>query len=73
MNDNGAEILKVHRSWLDSEERGKVEIALAMEEVFPGQTRDEMVFIFSRITSRWPDLKLTCNAFLEVWDKQFGI
>jgi hypothetical protein len=72
MDDRGLELLTVQRNWLESGERDKVEIALAMKEVFPCKTREEMIELFAKITRRWPDLNDTCQAILEQWDRQMS-
>lgn len=68
--DNGEEILSVRREWLDSNGLYNVRVALAMSEVFPCNTRDEMVELFGRICSRWPELNGECEKWLIRWDNQ---
>lgn len=69
-DDNGEEILSIRCEWLNSNSLYKAQVALAMSEVFPCYTRDEMVKLFGRITSRWPDLHGECEKWLIRWDKQ---
>lgn len=73
MNDEGGEILRVCRKWLEGSDRQKVEICLAMEDTFPAKNRETMVALFSRITRQWPDLAQPCDAILGKWDRQFGV
>jgi hypothetical protein len=72
MNDQGAELLQVRKKWLEGGDKEKVRIALAMDEVFPCESREDMTRLFTKITSRWPDLKDACQAVLEQWDRQMG-
>jgi hypothetical protein len=72
MNDQGAELLQVRRKWLEGDDKDKVRIALAMDEVFPGDRREDMVRLFDKLTSRWPDLQDACQTVLEQWDRQIG-
>ena len=72
MADNGEEIGKVRREWLQSEDKYKVEVALDMNEVYPFATRAEMESRFARIASCWPDLKDKCERWLTKWDEQFS-
>lgn len=70
MNDNGKEILRVRRKWLGGDEIQKVQIALAMDEVFPCDTREEMAEVFVSLVERWPCLKCVCDSILAKWDAQ---
>jgi hypothetical protein len=72
MDDNGTEICSVLSKWLESDDRERVDIALAMEEIYPCNSREEMVALFAKLMSRWPDLAPKCQAILETWDKQMG-
>jgi hypothetical protein len=70
LDDNGAEIEGVRRNWLEGEEPEKIAIALAMNEVFPCASREEMTRLFQRITARWPEFQPLCQEILDRWDKQ---
>lgn len=70
MDDNGTEVAHVCRKWLAGENEAKVRIALAMTELFPAESRDEMTELFAKITSRWPGLKDICDSWLAAWDEQ---
>jgi hypothetical protein len=61
VDDNGATIFAVREVWLTSDDRGRVEIALAMDEGFPFKTIDEMNLILSRVAATWPDLAPRCD------------
>jgi hypothetical protein len=60
LDDNGADVMRVIETWLQSSERPRVEIALALEEVFPFNEREQMETVFAAISSRWPDLVGRC-------------
>lgn len=70
MDDNGAELLRVRRKWLDGDNKEKISIALAMDEAFPCESRDEMSILFAKITRIWPDLAATCSGILVAWDSE---
>jgi hypothetical protein len=63
--DNGAALLQVRESWLRSEDRDRVEVALAMNETYPFTRFEDMRAALTRITSRWPDLEPRCAELLE--------
>ncbi len=64
LDDNGSEILQERESWLSSEDKYKVEIALSMEEVFPYKNDLEMNESFHSIADKWPDLADRCNELI---------
>jgi len=66
-NDNGAEICRTLRSWLDSEQLEKVRIALAFDEVFLWETEAEMERVFGSICARFPGLVARCEAIRVSW------
>lgn len=72
MNDQGGEVLQVRKKWLKGYDLEKVRIALAMDEVFPCDSREGMVRLFTSIINRWPELYDECQAILERWDQQMG-
>ena len=65
MADQGAGLLLEREYWLRSEEKGRVEIALAMDETYPFGDISEMEMVFAKISERWPDLKPRCADLLE--------
>ncbi len=72
LSDNGEGILDERKIWLSSEDLFKIEIALAMDETFPYETREGMVTKFNEIVEKWPKLKKRCDEILLEWDKQFN-
>lgn len=54
-------LLQVREDWLRSAERARVEIALAMDEVYPFDTGDEMERVFAEIEERWPEFAGRCE------------
>ena len=65
LEDNGAALLQVREDWLMSDDRGRVELALAMREVFPFDDAAQMAEVLGRISVKWPDLRATCEALIE--------
>jgi hypothetical protein len=72
INDNGAEVLQVQKQWLEGDNKEKIRIALAMDEVFPGESREDMHRLLAKITSRWPELQDVCQAVIEQRDQQMS-
>lgn len=61
MDDQGTSLLSVCEDWLESDDRDRVEVALAMDEAFPYANPETMDEVFSQISTRWPDLADTCD------------
>lgn len=62
----------VRRKWLEGENKDKIEIALAMNEVFPCDSREEMNQLFQRIIGHWPEFQQSCQEILDRWDEQYS-
>jgi hypothetical protein len=71
MDDNGSEIQEALDRWLESGSHEQARIALSLDETFPYRTREEMIEGFSRLQSRFPDLKSRCDEIVLKWDQQF--
>ena len=67
LDNDGGEILKIQREWLSCQDVEKVKIALAMTEVFPFESRDQMNDILASISAKWPELRVKCERFAEPW------
>jgi hypothetical protein len=65
LDDNGEALGKVRESWLTSNDRELVEIALAMNEVFPFADGSEMNQVLARVAKTWPDLAARCDQLRE--------
>jgi len=70
LSDQGASLLQVRESWLKSDEKDRVEIALAMNETYPFNDAREMEVAFGRITGRWPELGSRCAELLDARKKE---
>jgi len=68
LDNRTADIMVVAKQWLDGEDHGKAEVALAMSDVFPAKTREELVSRLARVANRWPDLKDRCDEIIGAWD-----
>ena len=68
--DHGASLLQVRESWLKSDEKERVEIALAMNETYPFNDAREMEVVFGRISNRWPELRARCAELQEARAKE---
>jgi len=66
---DGAEILETQRDWLRSGDLEKIEIALAMSEVFPYSTREELAENLDRLVKQFPSLVPARDKMLDAWDK----
>lgn len=62
LDDEGSAILRVREAWLRSDDRRRVEVALAMDETYPFVDALEMDEVLSRVAVRWPDLSTLCRA-----------
>jgi hypothetical protein len=65
LDNSGSDVIRTIEEWLQSPDRERVEIALSMREVFPFLTTEQMVQVFSTISSRWPDLGPRCSEIGE--------
>lgn len=65
----GPEILETQRDWLRSGDLEKIEIALAMSEVFPYSTREELAENLDRLVKQFPSLAPARDEKLNSWDK----
>ena len=59
-DDNGSDLMRVVETWLQSSDRDRVEIGLAMNEVFPFDERTQMESVLRAISSKWPNLTTRC-------------
>ena len=64
MADNGEALLKVREDWLRSNDKPRVEIALAMNETYPFDDASEMEAVFSQISEKWPELSARCRQLM---------
>jgi hypothetical protein len=69
LDDNGGALLQVREQWLVSEDRDRVEIALAMQETFPFQEAAKMNEVFARISAKWPELAASCEAIRQARER----
>lgn len=72
MDDNGREICEALRQWIASGDRARVEVALAVKEVFFYANRLEMTDAFERLCARFPELRPRCDDILAGWDRQLA-
>jgi hypothetical protein len=61
LDDEGAALLRIREAWLTSGDRGRVEVALAMDETFPFADPKKMGEVLGNISAKWPDLALRCR------------
>lgn len=72
VRDNGEEISKVRKLWLEGNDPLRAEIALLMSEVFPYSSRSELRSKLAELSIRWPKLQQLCDRLLSDWDNQFN-
>ncbi|QSQ15622.1 hypothetical protein [Myxococcus landrumensis] len=65
LDDQGAALLQVREDWLISGDRGRVEVALDMEETFPFSDSQKMNDVLGQISARWPELSAKCRSIQE--------
>lgn len=63
-DDPSGFLVAVREKWLRGDERYRVEVALAFDEMFPFRERSEMEAVFRQISRRWPDLAGRCEALM---------
>jgi|GEM_PF-1346052 len=68
MDDQGADIHRIMRNWLDADQIEKVKVALAIDEVFLLESDAEYQASITRIVNRWPELEPMCRKFYQRWD-----
>ena len=66
--DNGAEIGRVLRQWLDSDDYERIEVALHFNEFSLFSSREEMIRATDRISQRWPHLNAQCERVIGLWE-----
>lgn len=66
LKDNGTAICATRERWLLSDDRGRVEVALTMEEVLPFDDTGEMTTAFARICAKWPEFSERCQLIIEL-------
>jgi hypothetical protein len=70
LDDQGAALLVVRERWLQSDERDRVEVALAMDEAFPFADVQTMAAVFAQISAKWPELSARCQSLSDSRRKQ---
>src|SRR5262245_23213238 len=65
MTDSDPEIPDAVDSWLRSDDRERVRVALAIEDWFPFRYFDEMVSVLNEVKARWPELSAECDQIIE--------
>jgi len=65
LHDPDGALSQVREEWLESTDRGRVEVALSMLSTFPFIDASRMREVFDQISSKWPDLAQTCRDITE--------
>lgn len=68
----GDKILAVARKWLTLDDEYRVAVALGLDEVFPADSRAELVELAASVRERFPALAGPAEEWLERWDRAFG-
>ncbi|KAB2352738.1 hypothetical protein F8566_00320 [Actinomadura rudentiformis] len=68
VEDNGAEIMAVCRSWLTGSDPALIEAALTVNDGLLFRTRDEMSSAFTRLAERHPQFAPRTTEILRNWD-----
>lgn len=69
LDEQGQEILRVQETWLSSDDKDRVEVALAMNQVFPFDDMHTMTTKFQEIVGRWPEFAARCAAIKEARER----
>ncbi|MCA0354314.1 MAG: hypothetical protein LCH85_20165 [Chloroflexi bacterium] len=68
MDDDGSDIYRVMREWLNADEIEKVKVALSIEEVLLLTSDEAYQTTVTRIVGRWPELEPMCYEFQQIWE-----
>lgn len=71
MNDE-ANVISVARRWLRSGDEYRATVSLWMEDIFPADSRPELVALAADIRTRFPGLGDRADDWVRRWDEQFG-
>lgn len=69
-DDNGTDLIKVCRQWLDGDDVRKVEAALSVSVVFLFDSKEKLEDHYLPLAARWPQLSGRVTEILKAWDKQ---
>ncbi|MCA0354312.1 MAG: hypothetical protein LCH85_20155 [Chloroflexi bacterium] len=69
MDDNGKDIYQVIDGWLNSDDKEKVKIALAITDVLLLESDEAYHTTVARIVERWPELEPMCIKFQQLWEQ----
>jgi len=69
MDDQGADIHRIMRNWLDADQIEKVKVALLIEEVLLLTSDEAYQTTVARIVGRWPELEPMCYEFQQMWER----
>jgi hypothetical protein len=64
-DEAAAFLLQVREEWLISGDRGRVELALAIGEVFPFRDATRMAEVLGQVSTKWPDLRDRCESMIK--------
>ncbi|MBR7833391.1 hypothetical protein KDL01_08950 [Actinospica durhamensis] len=67
-DDNGHALELVRERWLREGDLDRTELAFAMDDVFPGRTRAEILMNLTAATRRFPQFDEKARVILEHWD-----
>jgi hypothetical protein len=72
LDDNGAALLRVREQWLVGDDKGRIELALAMNESYPFSDAQRMREVLATISRTWPDLAARCEAVIAKRRQEYG-
>ena len=67
-DDNGHTLERVRERWLREGDLGRTELAFAMNDVYPGRTRAEILANVTAAVERYPQFRAEADKILENWD-----
>ena len=68
--DDIAALEAVSKHWLANGDLRQTEIALAREDSFPANNRDDLVALMDRAAARHPQLQTLTSKKIDRWDRQ---
>ncbi|WP_221323230.1 hypothetical protein [Actinoplanes sp. L3-i22] len=70
--DDDANVVPVLRRWLRGDDEYRVAVALWVEDVFPADSRAEIVSLMAGIAARFPALVERADYWIRAWDRAYG-
>ncbi|MEU9506509.1 hypothetical protein AB0D32_09555 [Micromonospora sp. NPDC048170] len=70
--DSEANVVAIARSWLKGDDEYRVAVSLWMDDIFPADSRQDLVALAADIHTRFPALSERASAWIRRWDNAYG-